>query len=304
MTSEFEIIIFYKYTFIADPVGFVRWQKKICEEIGIFGRILIAQEGINGTVEGTVEQIQDYERRMHAQDGSRGTFGNFSDVWFKSSPGTGKAFKKLKVKARSEIVSTGLLQHADIDPNKVTGSHIDAEELKSWIDQGVEFEIVDMRNDYEFAVGHFTGSHSSGMRNFRDLQKITSTLVAFKNKKVLTVCTYGVRCEKASGYLLQQGFKDVYQLHGGIGSYMKKYPGQDFHGSLYVFDERMTEQFTPNYTVVGVCVRCQTKSERFGNCAWSECHKQLIICEACGVQNIFCSTPCSFSKKSVPSIDS
>lgn len=290
MSSSYEIIIFYKYTPVADPVGFVRWMKETCEDIGIFGRILIAHEGINGTVEGTPEQIIEYGRRLHAQDGQAGTFGNFSDVWFKSSPGTGTAFKKLRVKARSEIVTTGLLN--DVDPNAITGRHLAPEELKSWIEQGEEFEIIDMRNDYEYAVGRFAGSHESGMHNFRDLGAVAEKFKDFKDKKVLTVCTYGVRCEKASGFLRQQGFNDVYQLDGGIGTYLKKFPGQDFEGSLYVFDDRMTEQFTEHYPIVGRCVACNKPSERFGNCAWDECHKQLIICTECSSSPVWCSVDC------------
>lgn len=286
------IIIFYKYTRVDDPTGFVAWIRSQCEAIGIFGRILIAHEGINGTVEGTPDQIAAFEAALHAQDGSTGTFGVFSDVWFKASPGTGTAFKKLKVKVRGEIVATGLDAAEDVDPNAVTGTHIEPQELKSWIDNGDDFAIVDMRNDYEFAVGHFAGSIDPGMGNFRDLKTVVPKLEHLKGKKVLTVCTYGVRCEKASGYLKQQGFEDVYQLHGGIGTYMKQYPGQDFLGSLYVFDDRMTEQFTDGYQRVGVCVGCETASERFGNCAVTDCHKQLIICTECKDRPIFCNTAC------------
>lgn len=294
MSSTHQIIIFYKYTPVTDVERFVVWQKKTCLELGLRGRILIAKEGINGTVEGTVENIAEYECRMHALDGSAGSFGDFSDIWFKESPSNGNAFAKLKVKARSEIVATGLSAEEEFDPNQITGTHIEPEELKQWIESGEEFEIIDMRNDYEHAVGHFAGSRESGMKNFRDLPQIVAQHESIKQKKILTVCTYGVRCEKASGYLKQKGFENVYQLHGGIGTYMKKYPGQDFLGSLYVFDDRMTEQFTDQYQKVGVCVGCQSTSERFGNCAWSECHKQLIICEECAQQKtpIYCSNTC------------
>ncbi len=294
MNSDFEIIIFYKYTAVSDPVSFVNWQKAVCTELNLLGRILIAKEGINGTVEGKVADILEYERRMHELDGSTGTFGDFQDVWFKHSPGNGTSFEKLKVKARSEIVATGLKAESDIDPNQITGTHIEPEELKKWIESGEEFEIIDMRNDYEYDVGHFAASRDSGMKNFRDLSEIVSQHESVKEKKVLTVCTYGVRCEKASGYLKQQGFQNVYQLHGGIGTYMKKYPGQDFLGSLYVFDSRMTEQFTTDYQVIGRCVACQTASEKFGNCALSDCHKQILICDSCkpNANQIFCSRVC------------
>jgi UPF0176 protein len=295
MQKNHKLIIFYKYTPVTDVERFVVWQKKNCAELGLFGRILIAKEGINGTVEGLIDHIEEYERRMHTLD----QFGDFSNVWFKESPTNGGSFEKMKVKARTEIVATGLSLDADIDPNQITGTHIEPEELKRWIEKGEEFEIIDMRNDYEYAVGHFAGSRDSGMKNFRDLSKIVSEHEDIKEKKILTVCTYGVRCEKASGHLIQQGFKEVYQLHGGIGTYMKKYPGEDFQGSLYVFDNRMTEQFTDQYQKIGVCVVCSATSERFGNCAWPDCHKQLIICEVCAPQksSIYCQKDCEQSHR-------
>ncbi len=292
--TEYEVIIFYKYTNVADPKGFMTWIRVVCEGLALRGRVLIAHEGINATLEGTPESIASFCATLRAQDGTEGTFGDFADVWFKSSPGTGKAFRKLKVKAREEILNIGLGAEIDVDPNTISGKHIEAQELKQWIDQGEDFVIVDMRNDYEYDVGHFAGSVKSGMQNFRDLPNIIPALSELKEKKVLTVCTYGVRCEKASGFLKQQGFEDVYQLHGGIGTYMKQYPGQDFVGSLYVFDERMTERFTDTYEIVGTCVSCGKKSERFGNCAWDECHKQLIICSNCSSKSasIFCGGDC------------
>ncbi len=287
MSNATEIIIFYRYVRISDPKAFVAHQREICEKLGIFGRILIAEEGINGTLEGSPSAIAEYESWMHA-------LPEFSDLWFKSSPGTGDAFGKLVVKLRNEIVATGLPKERDIDPNVLTGTHIDPVQLKQWIANGEDFEIIDMRNEYEYAVGHFAGSNNSTMGNFRDLPNIAKKFDHLKKKKVLTVCTYGVRCEKASGFLKQEGFEDVYQLNGGIGTYMKQFPGEDFLGSLYVFDGRMTEQFTKNYMVIGECTSCSSKTERFGNCAWDECHKQLLICMNCAkhAKGIWCTDDC------------
>jgi UPF0176 protein len=231
---------------------------------------------------------------MHEQDGREGAYADFSHVWFKHSPGTGNAFPKLKVKVRKEIVTLGLGDD-DVDPNEITGTHLEPEELKKWIEQGEEFEIIDMRNDYEYQVGYFRGSINPNLENFRDLSKTLPNIEPMKQKKVLTVCTYGVRCEKASGYLKSKGFTDVYQLNGGIGSYMKKFPGEDFLGSLYVFDGRITERFTDDYEVVGKCSVCAEKSERYDNCARSECHKKMIVCDACSENNahVYCSDACS-----------
>lgn len=287
MLAATEIIIFYRYVRISDPKAFVAHQREICEKLGLFGRILIAEEGINGTLEGTREAIAQYQAKMHA-------LPEFSDLWFKSSPGTGDAFGKLVVKLRKEIVATGLSAEQEVDPNVTTGKHIDPDELKRWIESGEDFEIIDMRNEYEYAVGHFASSLNSTMGNFRDLPSIASKFEHLKKKKVLTVCTYGVRCEKASGFLKKEGFEDVYQLNGGIGTYMKQFPGEDFLGSLYVFDKRMTEQFTEKYMVIGECTACSSQTERFGNCAWHECHKQLLICMNCAKheKGIWCSDDC------------
>lgn len=294
MKSTYEIIIFYKYTHIENPEGLMQWMRNMCTELGLHGRILIAHEGINGTLEGESANILEYEKRMHAQDGSIETFADFSDVWFKHSPGTGAAFPKMKIKVRNEIVTLGLGAEGDINPNEITGTHVKPDELKQWIQSGEDFAIVDMRNDYEFKVGHFKDSINPMMENFRDLSSVAPQLEALKNKKVLTVCTYGVRCEKASGYLKTQGFKDVYQLDGGIGTYMKAFPGEDFLGSLYVFDGRITERFTDTYEVVGHCDVCKEKTERYGNCAIHDCHKKLLFCESCeeGGAQLFCSEIC------------
>jgi UPF0176 protein len=292
--ASFEVTIFYKYTNIADPETCRDWIRELCKSVDIKGRILVASEGINGTVEGMRDQLDQFETALKTA-----SFGDFQDLWFKASPSTGAAFKKLKVKARENILNAGLEE--DIDPNRVTGEHIPAQELHEWFERGDEFTIVDMRNTYEYAVGRFKGAIDPGMTNFRDLKKATQDLEPLKEKKILTVCTYGVRCEKASGFLRKQGFKNVYQLHGGIGTYLKKYPGQNFEGSLYVFDERITEQFTDNYEVVGECVDCHNKTERLGNCAWHICHKQLVICKECAPSPVWCSKECSEKQPSTPS---
>lgn len=274
-----EIIIYYKYTPVKDPDAVVAWHKSFCPPRGLKGRIIVAHEGINGTLEGTTEAIAEYESGLKARPEA-----DFSDLWFKHSPGTGHAFPRLQCRHRKEIVSLGLSPERDIDPNKLTGTHISAEELKSWYERGEQFEIIDMRNTYELEVGRFKGTTDPNTESFHDLPKVMKDLEHLKDKKVLTVCTYGVRCEKASGFLKANGFSDVYQLHGGIGTYMKKYPGQEFEGSLYVFDSRITENTTDNYKKIGKCTFCATPCERFINCKNDRCHKHMIVCEPCDTE--------------------
>lgn len=289
MKSEFTIILFYKYITIADPEKLMQKQKLLCQRLGIKGRMLIAKEGINGTFEGTDENIEVYLHDLLSHP-------DFADIHIKKSKGTGSAFPKLSIKVRSEIVATHL-EERDIDPNKVTGKYLTSEELHEWFKSGKEFYIVDMRNDYEQSVGVFKNSLNSGMGNFRDLPKVLDSLEHLKNKTILTVCTGGVRCEKASGFLVTNGFEDVYQLYGGIVTYMEKYPGEDFLGSLYVFDNRLVMGFNmddPNREVIGKCIVCKEPSENFINCKDGFCHRHFIVCERClnGEDAILCPMGC------------
>ena len=283
----FEIILYYKYTPLSDAKELVEAQRVLCEKLDLKGRILIADEGINGTLEGTKENIAEYCRVLMSDS-------RFADINIKRSEGTGKAFPKLKVKYRSEIVS-GHLESEDVKPWETTGKYLSADELNKWIEKGEDFVIVDMRNDYEYKIGHFENSINPGMENFRDLKKIVDGLESLQTKKVVTVCTGGVRCEKASGYLITKGFQDVYQLENGIVTYMEKYPNKAFKGKLYVFDDRVSMDFdTPdNHTVVGKCDLCESPTENFVNCKNKQCNKHFLICDACNEKDgLFCSEGC------------
>ncbi len=291
--SMHKIVLYYKYAQIEEAEKLVAQQREICERLGLKGRILIASEGINGTVEGTAEAIAEYDKDFHSME-------MFKDVIFKTSESDGKSFPKLVVKLRNEIVSAHL-GPKDLDPTRLTGKYITAEELHSWIHSDKEFYIVDMRNDFEQKAGMFEGSIVSGMKRFRDLEKVVPRLKHLQNKTIVTVCTGGVRCEKASGFLLQNGFNDVYQLKDGIVTYMEKYPNEDFIGKLYVFDGRVLMGFNtedPKHKVIGKCDKCGVTSENFVNCAYDECHNHFIVCEKCLDDNgeAYCSVKCRISK--------
>jgi UPF0176 protein len=274
----YTILLYYKYTNIEDPEGLKNAQMAFCKARNMKGRVIVAKEGINGTIEGTNEACAEYMDMMKADP-------RFADIHWKISEGTenGNAFPRLSVKVRPEIVSLHLGNEKDIDPNEITGTHLKPEELRKWYEEGKEFHIVDMRNDYELKVGKFEGTVFPELNNFRDLKKNLKKIEDLKDKTVLTVCTGGVRCEKASGLLAREGFKDVYQLDGGIVSYMEKYPGQDFKGSLYVFDKRITMHFedVDKHEIIGKCYKCGTQSEHYVNCANLMCHDHFICCENC-----------------------
>lgn len=278
MNQVYTIILFYKYTHIDDPKAFRDAHFDLCKSLDLKGRMIIAYEGINGTFEGTDAACQEYMNIMKADP-------RFLDIHWKVSKGTkdGTAFPRLSVKVRKEIVSLHLGDEADIDPNQTTGIHLKPEDLHKWYKEGKKFSIVDMRNDYELRVGKFEGTIFPDLNNFRDLKKNIKKIEDLKNTTVLTVCTGGVRCEKASGLLVREGFKEVYQLDGGIVSYMEKYPGQDFKGSLYVFDKRIVMNFDDpnNHEIIGKCSKCGVPSEHYVNCANLMCHDHFICCEDC-----------------------
>jgi len=307
--EAYQIILFYKYVYISDPEAVAKGQREVCEELSLKGRCIIASEGINATFEGIGENIGRYIKEIEKDE-------RFLNTHFKLSVGTGDAFPKLSIKTRKEIVSLHL-GICDIDPNETTGVHLKPEELHEWlhpkgspghfsnglgIKSGREFYIIDMRNVYEHKVGYFENSILPPIENFRDLPKVVEQIWHLKHKTVLTVCTGGVRCEKASGFLIKEGFTDVYQLDGGIVSYMEKYPNEDFKGKLYVFDKRVTMGFYTDdvkHKMIGKCDSCGGKSENYVNCANSVCHRHFIACEKCVKKSdgkVFCPGGCVMSR--------
>jgi UPF0176 protein len=290
-----EILLYYKYVAIKNPEKFAAEQRDFCEKHGLKGRIIVAEEGVNGTLEGLSKDTKAYRAFLNKKRG-------FSKIHWKISQGTedGSAFPRLSVKVRSEIVSLSLVKSADTDvnPRKVTGKRLSPEKLKAWLDKGDKVTIIDMRNDYEHKVGHFEGSVLPPLKNFRDLPKALPKLSKYKNERVVPVCTGGVRCEKASGYLVKKGFKDVWQLDGGIVSFMEKYPGEHFKGALYVFDGRVTMHFGgpkdgAQREVVGRCDKCGAATEDYADCTNQDCRNQMLCCAEClAVDRAYCSARC------------
>lgn len=272
--ETFQVLLYYKYVDIDNPKAIRDEQRQLCQRLGLTGRIIVADEGINGTVEGTVENTEKY---IEAMEKSK----YFIGISYKKSKGTGDAFPRLSVKYRPEVVSAHM---PELNPNKVTGKYLTADELHRWYEEGEEFYVVDMRNDYEYLSGYFENFIPADLKNFYDLPKVLPKLEHLKDKTIVTVCTGGIRCEKASGFLVSNGFKDVYQLKDGIQNYMEKYPNEHFKGKLYVFDKRLTVGFNtddPKHEIVGKCDLCGVSCDTYVNCAYNECHRHYILCDAC-----------------------
>lgn len=272
--NPYEILLYYIYIKVKDPEALHAIQRTLCEKLNLKGRIIISHEGINGTVGGLKKDTQAYIDACAKDE-------LLKNMQFKRSEGVEDAFPKLSIKVRNELVGAKLGDE-DINPNMVTGTHLSSDILHTWFQNNKDFVIIDMRNSYEFNFGRFKNSIDPGMRRFDELKNKVQELENLKNKTVLTVCTGGVRCEKASGYLIEKGFKDVYQLDGGIVSYMEKYPGQNYDGSLFVFDKRKVMHFNgKDHTPIASCDYCETTCERFTNCANSKCNKKGNACYAC-----------------------
>lgn len=284
---QYQVLLFYRYITIEDPAALAAWVREHAETFGLSGRALIAAEGINATFEGTVENTEAFAAEILSDL-------RFSDMSIKRSPGDGDTFPKLSVKVREEIVGTRFSKE-DADPERKTAPRLSPEELRAWYENEKDFVIVDMRNDCEYRSGHFKDSINPGLENSRDLPKVIPALESLKDKTVLTVCTGGVRCEKMSAYLMSKGFNDVYQLEDGIHGYMEKYPGKDFLGTLYTFDQRLTMDFGGEREVIGKCYLCDGETENYVNCQNNNCHLHFLACDSCVDEEgrAFCSSTCA-----------
>jgi UPF0176 protein len=281
--KNFRTLLFYKYVRIDDAEKFASDHLAFCVSIGLKGRILIADEGINGTISGTEDQAEKYIEHLHADS-------RFADLIFKVDEEEKASFAKMHVRYKKEIVHFGV---KDVNVWKHSGKYLDPEEwLKMKDDPDVV--MIDFRNEVEWEVGKFKNAVTLPITHFREVPGHIDELSKYKDKKVLAYCTGGIRCEKATAFLIENGFKEVYHLRGGIIEYGKKVGGKDFDGKCYVFDNRITVDVNDvNPTVISVCFNCGKPSSRFINCANDECNNHFIQCEDCGWEmEGCCSTEC------------
>ena len=281
---NYQVLLYYCYTPLEHPDQFREEHHRFCLELDLRGRIIVAAEGLNGTVSGTVENCARYMAAVKADS-------RFAALEFKVDEVPAHTFQKLHVRVKPEIVHSSL-RH--VRPHEKTGQHLSPEEFKALKDQD-DVVVVDVRSDYEYNLGRFKNAVTLDMENFRDFPERVERLKEFKDKKILTYCTGGVKCEKASAYLLEQGFENVYQLHGGIIKYGIEAGGEDFDGQCYVFDNRVAVDVNRvNPSVISRCQHCQQPSNRLINCANPHCNAHLPLCEACSEQlQGACSEACA-----------
>ena len=278
---------FYKYCFIDNPEGLRNKLYSDLIEQDILGRIYVSKEGINAQISIPEHIVEDFKSHIHSID-------VFSDIKFKHAVEEGTSFLKLKILVRDEIVAYKVPEES-YDMNK-TGVHLKPVDFNSSIKEK-DAIVVDMRNYYESEVGRFKNAIIPDAHFSKELlPKVAEVLEGKEDKKVHLYCTGGIRCEKASSYLIKKGFKEVYQLEGGIIQYAHDMKENDlkseFIGKNFVFDDRMGERVTND--IIGKCHQCKTPSDDHKNCKNDACHLLFIQCDKCAEKyDDCCSNACN-----------
>lgn len=286
--EDYKVLLFYKYVEVADPEKFKDEHLNWCLNNNIKGRIFIAAEGINGTVSGLNQDIDRYKNNLRS-------YKIFEDVIFKEDETDEIAFNKMHVRVKEEIVNSNLKNTSLAN----SGKKLSPDKLLEFYESGKEFIIVDARNWYESRIGKFKNALTPRLRNFRQWPEAVESLKDFRNKTVVTYCTGGIRCEKASAYMVEQGFKDVYQLDGGIINFTKKFPDTVWEGGIFVFDERrVVEPNSKNeLKYISGCHFCGEPASYYINCHNLDCDKIIVTCHKCKVENDYC---CSEECRNAP----
>src|SRR5688572_4401646 len=267
MTEPFPVILFYQYVEVADPVEFATAQRELCLELGLKGRVLIATEGINGTLAGPNAAINRYTEALKRD-------ARFSDITFKLSAGDAGTFPKLVVKVRKEIVT---LNAGPLEPDR--DNLLGPSAWKEQMENDPNAVVLDVRNRYETDAGRFENAIVCEIEHFRELPDYLEQLEPLKAKHVLMYCTGGIRCEKTSALLRQRGFQHVSQLQGGIVGYQEQFGNEHWLGECFVFDQRMTVRVEQGLRQIGRCAHTGEVTSRFVNCLHDPCHKLFLVSE-------------------------
>jgi len=279
-----KILLYYRFTPIADPKAVMLWQRDLCESLGLRGRILVSEHGINGTVGGDIDACKKYIRKTRDYPG-------FKDMEFKWSEGGAEDFPKLSVKVRDEIVAFNAAGEIKVDEDGIMGGgvHLRPEEVNELVEaRGDEVVFFDGRNAMEAQIGKFRDAVVPDVTTTHDFigELESGKYDWMKDRPIITYCTGGVRCEILSSLMLNRGFREVYQIDGGIVRYGEKYGNSGlWEGSLYVFDKRMHVEFGEDYKELGHCLHCGGHTNNFINCLNEDtCRKQALVCESCAAQ--------------------
>ncbi len=237
----------YKFISIVNPGSLRPRLRNACLKLGLKGTILVSPEGISIFLAGSRHSIDDF--LVLLRDDER-----FSTMEFKESFNDKQPFNRLLVRLKKEIIAFDFL----LDPSKHKGRYLDPKVLKTWLDEGRDLVLLDTRNDYEVEIGSFAKALTPPMKSFKDFKQVVEDLdPSLKEKTIVTFCTGGVRCEKAGPYMESQGFKEVYQIEGGILKYFEKCGGAYWNGECFVFDQRVSLDPALQPGKRCLCYRCR-----------------------------------------------
>ena len=292
-----KIILYYKFLPVSYPAMTVRWQKELCRRLQLKGRVIISKHGINGTLGGNIENLREYKREMNRSV-------VFKGIMYKWSDGNGKDFPRLSIKERPELVAFGVPDEVEVNEQGVVGGgkHLKPEQVHELIQKhGDDVVFFDGRNAYEADIGKFHKAVVPDTKTTRDfMREIESDKYSdIKDKPVVTYCTGGVRCEVLSALMKKRGFKQVYQIDGGIVKYGEKFADKGmWEGKLHIFDERMVHQFSDEAKDIGMCVHCKRATSRYINCDNIACNRLVLVCErdACDKKTTCAECPMSIQE--------
>jgi UPF0176 protein len=281
-TEPRKTISFYKYFHIDEPQQFRDQLYQDLSSLNVFGRIYVAHEGINAQISVPESNFERFKNFIDSHQGLSGTRLNIA------VDDDGKSFWVLKIKVRDKIVADGITDPTFDMDNK--GKYVNAEQFND-LTNDPETVVVDMRNHYEYEVGHFKNAIEVPSDTFREQLPMSAEMFEKdKDKNIIMYCTGGIRCEKASAYLLHRGFKNVFHLEGGVINYAntvkeKGLPNK-FIGKNFVFDDRLGERVT--HDVIAHCHQCGKPADTHTNCKNEACHLLFIQCDRCAEKYLGC----------------
>ncbi len=265
---------FYKYFNIEAPLQFRENLYKKLNELKVYGRIYVALEGINAQTSVPQSNFESFKTFLYSID-------TFKDVRLNIAVDDRKSFWVLKIKVRNKVVADGISDSSFSMENK--GKYVDAQQMNDML-QNNDTIVIDMRNHYEYEVGHFENAIEIPSDTFREQLPMAAEMMKdYKDKNLIMYCTGGIRCEKASAYMLYKGFKNVFHLEGGIINYVRdaKEKGIEnkFIGKNFVFDNRLGERISDE--VISKCHQCGKPADTHTNCKNNGCHLLFIQCDEC-----------------------
>ena len=277
-------ISFYQYFTIQDPLSFRDELYKGLNHLQVFGRIYIATEGINAQISVPTHLFKDFKTYLYSIKGLEGLRLNIA------VNDNGKSFWVLRIKQRSKIVADGIEDASFSMKNK--GNYVNALQMNELI-SSPETIVIDMRNHYEYEVGHFVNAIEIPSDTFREqLPMAAEMMKEKKDKNIIMYCTGGIRCEKASAYMMHHGFKNVFHLEGGIINYANQVKEvgieSQFKGKNFVFDDRLGEKITED--IISKCHQCGAPCDTHTNCKNDGCHLLFIQCPSCAETYAGCCT--------------